>query len=174
MNHLKGIICGRGGEGVITLNKTLGIILTMNNYSVISSEIHGMAQRGGTVVTYLKIGEYLSPAVMNGMADFFISTNFEEYINNKHLINDKALAIVNNDTISIMGVQNNVYMFNAIKLSIDNFKTGKQLNQILAGFFLGIMKYNLKLFNNNNIIKYKFINIEALKLGFYESNKYNK
>jgi len=83
---------------------------------------------------------------------FFISTNFEEYINNKHLINDKALAIVNNDTISIMGVQNNVYMFNAIKLSIDNFKTGKQLNQILAGFFLGIMKYNLKLFNNNNMV----------------------
>jgi len=54
MNRLKGIVCGRGGEGVITLNKTLGIILTMNNYSVISSEIHGMAQRGGTVVTYLK------------------------------------------------------------------------------------------------------------------------
>lgn len=169
MNSLKGIICGRGGDGVITLNKTIGIILTLNNYTVISSETHGMAQRGGSVITYLKIGNYSSPAIMSKSADFFISTNLEEYVNQKHFIVDKTIVIINNVDIPHLEIREREYLLNAKRISMNIFKTDKFFNQVLAGFFLGIMKYNINNLNEKDIVKYKFINIEAVRLGINES-----
>jgi indolepyruvate ferredoxin oxidoreductase beta subunit len=168
--NIKIIICGRGGEGVITLNKTLGIIFTLCNYSVISSETHGMAQRGGSVITSLKIGNYSSPDIMYQSADYLISTNFDEYVNQQCVISTYTIALVNNASIPRLEVSDNVYRLNALKLSMDTFKTAKYINQILTGFFLGIVKFNVN--NLNKVIeKYKYINLKAVRLGFDESAK---
>jgi indolepyruvate ferredoxin oxidoreductase beta subunit len=171
MTSLKGIICGRGGEGVITLNKTIGVIFTLNNFPVISSETHGMAQRGGSVVTFLKVGDYSSPAFLLKSADFFISTNYEEYINRENLVANHTIAIINNEDISHLEIRGKIYLLNAMKISLNNFKTGRFLNQVLAGFFLGIMQHNINNLTEGDIIKYKFINMDAVRLGFNESSK---
>jgi indolepyruvate ferredoxin oxidoreductase beta subunit len=168
--NIKIIICGRGGEGVITLNKTLGIIFTISNYSVVSSETHGMAQRGGSVITSLKIGSYSSPDIMNQAADYFISTHFDEYVNQQCLISIYTIVLVNDSSIPCLEVSDTVYRLNALKLSMDTFKTTKYINQILTRFFLGILKFNIN--NLSKVIeKYKYINLKAVRLGFDESAK---
>ena len=53
------ILCGRGGQGIVFLTRLLGDIATQKSLNVISSETHGMAVRGGSVNSHLKIGPFL-------------------------------------------------------------------------------------------------------------------
>ena len=51
------MIVGVGGQGTLLASKLLGRILLENGYDVKVSEVHGMSQRGGSVVTYVRYGE---------------------------------------------------------------------------------------------------------------------
>lgn len=75
---LKIIICGVGGQGVLYFAKNLYALAVMNDCRVMGSETHGMSQRGGSVVSHVKIGEYSSPMVQRGTADFLFSLKAEE------------------------------------------------------------------------------------------------
>lgn len=71
------MIVGVGGQGTLLASKILGNVLIEKGYDVKVSEVHGMSQRGGSVVTYVKFGDTVySPVVDKGEADFIIA--FEE------------------------------------------------------------------------------------------------
>ena len=68
------MIVGVGGQGSLLASKLLGRLLVDEGYQVKVSEVHGMSQRGGSVVTYVKFGDAVySPIVEEGEADFIVS-----------------------------------------------------------------------------------------------------
>lgn len=68
------MIVGVGGQGSLLASKLLGKLLVGQGYDVKVSEVHGMSQRGGSVVTYVRFGEKVySPLICKGEADYLIS-----------------------------------------------------------------------------------------------------
>lgn len=68
------MIVGVGGQGTLLASKLLGRLLLKKGYDVKVSEVHGMSQRGGSVVTYVRYGEKVySPVIEKGEADIIIS-----------------------------------------------------------------------------------------------------
>ena len=68
------MIVGVGGQGSLLASKLLGHILLTEGYDVKVSEVHGMSQRGGSVVTYVRYGDSVaSPVIDKGEADFIVS-----------------------------------------------------------------------------------------------------
>ena len=68
------MIVGVGGQGTLLASKLLGNVLLSQDYDVKVSEVHGMSQRGGSVVTYVRFGEKVySPVVDLGEADYILS-----------------------------------------------------------------------------------------------------
>ena len=71
------MIVGVGGQGSLLASKLLGRLLLQKGYDIKVSEVHGMSQRGGSVVTYVRFGDKVySPVIDKGQADFIVS--FEE------------------------------------------------------------------------------------------------
>lgn len=68
------MIVGVGGQGSLLASRLLGNVLLAKGFDVKVSEVHGMSQRGGSVVTYVKYGdEVCSPVIEKGEADVIIS-----------------------------------------------------------------------------------------------------
>ena len=68
------MIVGVGGQGSLLASKLLGALLVAEGYDVKVSEVHGMSQRGGSVVTYVRFGDAVySPVISKGEADFIVS-----------------------------------------------------------------------------------------------------
>ena len=68
------MIVGVGGQGSLLASKLLGRLLVDEGYDVKVSEVHGMSQRGGSVVTYVRFGEKVySPIITEGEADYIVS-----------------------------------------------------------------------------------------------------
>lgn len=68
------MIVGVGGQGTLLASKLLGQVLITQGYDVKVSEVHGMSQRGGSVVTYVRFGEKVySPVIDKGEADIILS-----------------------------------------------------------------------------------------------------
>lgn len=68
------MIVGVGGQGTLLASKLLGWVLVNQGYDVKVSEVHGMSQRGGSVVTYVRFGEKVySPVIDKGEADVILS-----------------------------------------------------------------------------------------------------
>jgi indolepyruvate ferredoxin oxidoreductase beta subunit len=72
------IISGVGGQGVLMVTRIFGAFALREGYPLIGSEDHGMSQRGGSVMTHLKIGNFNSPLVKKGGADILLSLEKNE------------------------------------------------------------------------------------------------
>ena len=74
MNTKSIMIVGVGGQGTLLASRLLGAALLSEGYDVKVSEVHGMSQRGGSVVTYVKYGDKVaSPIVQKGQADLILA-----------------------------------------------------------------------------------------------------
>ena len=99
------MIVGVGGQGTLLASKLLGRILLENGYDVKVSEVHGMSQRGGSVVTYVKYGsEVCSPVVEKGEADIIISFEQLEAARYVSYLKKDGTIITNTQKISPMPV----------------------------------------------------------------------
>ena len=99
------MIVGVGGQGSLLASKLLGRVLLNKGVEVKVSEVHGMSQRGGSVVTYARYGdEVYSPVIDKGQADYIIS--FETLEAARYMENLKAggTVIVNDQQIDPMPV----------------------------------------------------------------------
>lgn len=71
------ILSGVGGMGILKASEVIAYLVVQEGLAVRQSEVHGMAQRGGSVVTHLRYGEEVfSPLLFRGEADFMLA--FEE------------------------------------------------------------------------------------------------
>ncbi|MCK4973272.1 MAG: indolepyruvate oxidoreductase subunit beta [Candidatus Heimdallarchaeota archaeon] len=73
------VICGVGGQGILTISDIITIAAQKKGLHVLGSEVHGMAQKGGSVVTNLKIGENLnSPTIPIGTSKMLVGLEQNE------------------------------------------------------------------------------------------------
>nr|NIQ97717.1 pyruvate ferredoxin oxidoreductase [Desulfuromonadales bacterium] len=63
------IVSGIGGQGVLFLTRVIAQVAVNRSIPVLTSETHGMAQRGGTVLSTIKVGDFASPLIRAGQAD---------------------------------------------------------------------------------------------------------
>jgi indolepyruvate ferredoxin oxidoreductase beta subunit len=99
------VICGRGGQGVVFLTRQIGRILAEKGVDVISSETHGMAVRGGSINSHLRIGPFHSPLIRTHHADFILSLDASETSNNLHLLKPDGLIIENSTAPDEPGIR---------------------------------------------------------------------
>ncbi len=92
------VICGRGGQGVVFLTRQIGQIISDKGLNVISSETHGMAVRGGSINSHLRIGDFFSPLTRLRHADFLLSLDKVETANNLHFLKPDGLIIENSSS----------------------------------------------------------------------------
>ena len=76
--NIQMIISGVGGQGVLLMTRIFAALALREGYPLIGSEDHGMSQRGGSVMTHLKIGNFDSPLVKKGSADILLSLEKNE------------------------------------------------------------------------------------------------
>ena len=99
------MIVGVGGQGTLLASKLLGIILLQQGYDVKVSEVHGMSQRGGSVVTYVRYGEQVySPVIDRGEADVIISFELLEAARWLEYLKPGGQIIVNTQMMEPMPV----------------------------------------------------------------------
>lgn len=152
MSNVKNVmIVGVGGQGTLLASRILGNVVIEEGYDVKMSEVHGMAQRGGSVVTYVKYGKKVySPIISEGEADIILS--FEELEAYRYLpfLKKDGTMIVNAQQIDPMPVitgaasypedivhklkekANRVVAVDALKLA-NEAGTSKAVNVVLLG-----------------------------------------
>ncbi len=81
------VLAGVGGQGTLVAGKLLGTVASRLGLDVKVSEVHGMSQRGGSVITYVRIAEYVaSPIDRTGTADFILAFEELEALRWAHLL----------------------------------------------------------------------------------------
>ena len=99
------MIVGVGGQGSLLASKLLGYLLLNEGYDVKVSEVHGMSQRGGSVVTYVRFGEKVySPVIDKGEADFIVSFEKLEAARYVEYLKKGGRIVVNTQEIDAMTV----------------------------------------------------------------------
>ena len=99
------MIVGVGGQGSLLASKLLGWLLLNEGYDVKVSEVHGMSQRGGSVVTYVRFGEKVySPIIDKGEADLIVSFEKLEAARYLDYLKPDGTVVVNIQQIDPMPV----------------------------------------------------------------------
>ena len=99
------IIVGVGGQGTLLASKILDHLLLNEGYDVKVSEVHGMSQRGGSVVTYVRFGDKVySPVVDKGQADYIVSFEILETARWLPYLKDGGQIVTNTQQIDPMPV----------------------------------------------------------------------
>jgi len=89
------VIAGTGGQGVLFITRVIVEAAFLSGFSVISSETHGMAMRGGSVISQVKIGNYLSPAIEQGQADCLLGLTRQEAEAFAYYVKPKGKIVIN-------------------------------------------------------------------------------
>ena len=99
------MIVGVGGQGTLLASKLLGKLLLTRGYDVKVSEVHGMSQRGGSVVTYVRFGEKVySPIIDKGEADIILSFELLEAARWAEYLKPDGVILTNTQQINPMPV----------------------------------------------------------------------
>ncbi len=99
------MIVGVGGQGTLLASRILGNAVIGEGYDVKVSEVHGMSQRGGSVVTYVKYGDKVfSPIIDEGEADIILAFELLEAYRALPYLKKGGRIIVNNQKIDPMPV----------------------------------------------------------------------
>lgn len=182
------LIVGVGGQGTLLASRILGSLAQLENKECKLSEVHGMSQRGGSVVTHVRIGDKIfSPIISEGEADIVLAFEKLEALRWRHFLKKDGLLIINDQEIMPMPViigqanyPNNVYEKLAeegIKyLKVDALTLAKEAGNAKAvnTVMLGAMAKSLDIEYHKveealvNSVKERFVEVNkiALKLGY--------
>ena len=182
------MITGVGGQGSLLASRILGNTFMSLGYDVKVSEVHGMSQRGGSVVTYVKYGnEVASPVICKGEADFLISFELLEAARWLPYLKKDGVVVTSTQSINpmpvIMGVKEypeniaekieakGIKLMKADALAVaEECGSSKASNVVLIGMFA---KHSdipkevfLKAVEESVPAKFKELNIEAFNRGY--------
>ena len=145
-NNTKNImIVGVGGQGTLLTSRILGGITVDAGYDVKLSEVHGMAQRGGSVVTFVRYGEKVAePIVEEGQADLLIAFETLEAKRYAHFLKKDGVLVVNEQRIDPITVVTGVATYpEGIVEELEKEYTVYKINAMDEALKLG----NSKVFN---------------------------
>lgn len=89
------VISGRGGQGILTLTRVLAEAAALAGHEVITTETHGMAQRGGTVLSMVKVGPFRGPLIVPGEAEVGLFLSADSLPVHSHYLRPGAPVFVN-------------------------------------------------------------------------------
>ena len=145
------MIVGVGGQGTLLTSRIIGKTALEMGYDVKISEVHGMAQRGGSVVTFVRYGEKVNePVVEEGTADVVIAFERLEALRYAHFLKKDGVLVVNDCRIDPMTVvigskqypeniienlreSHNVYAIDGQKIAKE-LGNSKVLNSVVLGY----------------------------------------
>ena len=187
MKELNVMVVGVGGQGTLLTSRIIGKTALNAGYDVKLSEVHGMAQRGGSVVTFVRFGEKVSePVVEEGNADILIAFERLEALRYAHFLKKDGVIIVNDCRIDPMTVVigANSYPENIIEnlekdhkvFKIDGVKIAKELgnSKVLNSVVLGLSAKHIGFTKNEwlDVVKSTVpaktvdINVTAFEKGY--------
>lgn len=181
------MIVGVGGQGTLLASRILGNACISEGYDVKVSEVHGMSQRGGSVITYVKYGkEVYSPIIDRGEADIILAFERLEAIralpflkkDGKIILNDRAISpmpVITGAMIYPEGIVDDlnkkvdVISLDALSLSLEA-GSPKAVNVVLIGVLAKSMNIKKETFINviKETVPPKFLqlNLKAFELGY--------
>ncbi len=186
------MIVGVGGQGTLLTSRIIGKTAIQDGYNVKISEVHGMAQRGGSVVTFVRYGENVyEPTVEEGEADVIIAFERLEAQRYAHFLKEDGVLVVNDCRIDPMTVVIGAKEYpenileNLKKLhkvySIDGMNIAKELgnskvlNSVVLGYAAKFMGFDaekwIKTVSETVPPKTVDINIQAFKKGYEQEEK---
>ncbi|MFX1380738.1 MAG: 2-oxoacid:acceptor oxidoreductase family protein [Promethearchaeota archaeon] len=182
------VISGLGGQGLIKLVEILGSALMANGYEVITSETHGLSQRGGKVTCFLRFGTILfAPIPMIGTADMLIALEESSILDMvKYAKPDKSTKIVISSyekqirgieypslkyiLDTIFEISDYIYIIPMMEIALKYTRNVKTMNSVLLGYvlkFLPLKKKDLEQSLSNNFSgKSLEMNMKAFNEGF--------
>jgi len=182
------MIVGVGGQGSLLASRLLGTLLTDEGFDVKVSEVHGMSQRGGSVVTYVRYGDRVySPIVTEGECDFIISFEKLEAARYAGCLRRGGKIIVNTQEIDPMPVITGAAEYPADVLEtmkaqgfdVDDFDalapameagSAKAVNIVLMGHFAACTEIPKEKWTAalRKVVKPQFLdmNLKAFDLGY--------
>lgn len=183
MKNFNIIISGVGGQGIITLLQIIDESAFVQGYDVKSSELHGLSQRGGSVLAHIRLGEKVnSPMVDLGKANFILGTELTEGFRAINFSNKETIFLLNKNTIPYLGglpaeeiieklPKQNVHLISASDICKE--KLGKEvvsgiylLGYAVAQNLIPLKKESvLKAIKNIVPEKYQELNIKAFNLS---------
>jgi len=116
-------IAGVGGQGVVRTSIIIGLACFKKGVNVVMSEIHGMAQRGGSVPAEMKIGDAYSPIIEKGGADLLISFEPAESLRAMGKLSKDTVAVINTQPIIPVTVALGTSVYLDPKIYIDELKS---------------------------------------------------
>ena len=185
---------GVGGQGLITFGRVLAEAAILNGVKVLTAEVHGMAQRGGSVVTHIRLGDVESPLIPLNGAHVIVSMELLEAARYINYANRETILILNKRLIrpNIPGVKmpkmdeviEKIKSFGLKTVILEADKLAEEAgsyvsaNMVMLGALLGskILDDFVKLENVEEIVSkmpepWRGINIKALKLGYSSYSK---
>ncbi len=129
------VLSGVGGQGILFLSRLLAEAAIGGGFPVLTSETHGMAQRGGVVVSHLKVGGFESPLVRTGRADLLLVLKEENVALHRGFLADGGALIVNAPIPTDAGPGVRVHAVDADALAL-SAGAPHTVNLILLGFAL--------------------------------------
>ncbi len=138
------IFCGVGGQGILLASEITAFALMAARFTVKKSEVHGMAQRGGSVVAHLRYGkEVYSPLIEQGAADFILSLEKMETARYLNFMHEKTQIVASTQQIAppavAMGqapypadVLDQLRAKGLALLTIDSFTIARDLGEVRA------------------------------------------
>jgi len=156
------MIVGVGGQGSLLASKLLGRLLLTKGYDIKVSEVHGMSQRGGSVVTYVRFGEKVySPVIHKGEADYIVSFELLEAARWTEFLKPGGKMVVNTQQINPMPVitgaaeypENLVAKMEQAGIAVDAFDalklaeeagSSKAVNIVLMGYLSKYFDFTLE------------------------------
>lgn len=116
-------IAGVGGQGVVRTSIIIGLACFKKGVNVVMSEIHGMAQRGGSVPAEMKIGDAYSPIIEKGGADLLISFEPAESLRAMGKLSKDTVAVINTQPIIPVTVALGTSVYLDPKIYIDELRS---------------------------------------------------
>jgi indolepyruvate ferredoxin oxidoreductase beta subunit len=192
--NIQMIISGVGGQGVLLVTRVFAAFALREGYPLIGSEDHGMSQRGGSVMTHLKIGNFDSPLVKKGSADLLLSLEKNEAYKTLHYLKpsldgrDGGLCFINDPDPNYMnqeiktylkGKGIETYVFGADQLARDTGSV-QSANIALIGFASAHPRFPFPHDKLREAIeqvtaqKFREVSLKIFKKGFSEGQKLTK
>lgn len=181
------MIVGVGGQGTLLASRILGSVAIKKGYDVKVSEVHGMSQRGGSVVTYVKFGDKVySPIIDKGEADLILAFELLEAYRALPFVKKDGKILVNNQEMNPMPVitgameypsdivkkisdKVNLEVINALSMAEDA-GTIKAVNVVLIGSLASSMDIEKEIWLDaiRECVPEKFLemNLKAFELGY--------
>lgn len=181
------LVCGVGGQGVLLFSDLLSEIALNQGLDVKKSEVHGMAQRGGSVTSHIRFGPKIySPLIEEGTADFLVAFEKLEALRYLHFLSPKGILLTDTMIVEplpvIIGLVEmpkdiDERIKNRVKKSyiIEAFKKANELgnsrvqNMIMLGALSNFLDFTPDIYHGaiRKNVKEKFvdINIKAFETG---------